>query len=105
MQFNENEFPYETLQQFGLTREMIEDLPVHIINDIGEGRRSPVLPIKVNDEEGNIVKSRARIAFVRTEGNAVDVIFFPEVLEADLSKFNEQEKASLEAGKAIIASV
>lgn len=105
MQFSENEFPYETLQQFGLTRGMIEDLPVHVIDDIGEGRRSPVLPIMVNDEKGGIIRSRARIALVRTEYNAVDVLFYPEILEADLSTFSEQEKENLLSGKAIIASV
>ena len=38
-QFNENEFPYGTLQQFGLTQEMIEDLPTRVLNDLYDGRR------------------------------------------------------------------
>jgi hypothetical protein len=28
MQFTENEIPFQTLDRLGLTREMIEDLPV-----------------------------------------------------------------------------
>lgn len=59
--------PYETLAKFGLTREMIEDLPMHVLEDIGQGRRSPVLPIQVEDENENIIKSHTRFAFVRME--------------------------------------
>ena len=36
-QFNENEFPYGTLQQFGLTQEMIEDLPESVLATIEAG--------------------------------------------------------------------
>ena len=52
----EHEVPYQTLAKYGLTREMIEDLPMHVLEDIGQGRRSPVLPIQVEDENENVVK-------------------------------------------------
>lgn len=105
MQFNENEIPFETLEQFGLTHEMIEDLPVRVINDILEGRRTPVLPIKVTDEDGNAVKRQSRFSLVRKDDGAASVLFFPEVEEAEISKFTEQERSLLEQGKSIIASV
>ena len=105
MHFEENEIPFETLEQFGLTHEMIEDLPVRVINDIVEGRRTPVLPIQVADEQGNIIKSRTRFALVRKDDGNVDVLFYPELEEADLSRFNEQERTLLESGKSIIATV
>lgn len=47
VRFEFEELPYETLSQFGLTREMIEDLPMHILEELSHGRHSPVLPIKV----------------------------------------------------------
>lgn len=105
MQFVESEVPYSTLEQFGLTQEMIEDLPMRVLNDIFEGRRSPVLPLRVLDENGDEIKSRSRFALVRKESGNVDVLFYPELLEADLSKFNEDERAKLEAGKSIIANI
>ena len=105
MQFTENEIPFETLEQFGLTHEMIEDLPMRVINDIVDGRRTPVLPIKVEDENGNIVKSRTRFALVRNDDGKVDVLFYPVLEEADLSRFSEQERVVLESGKSIIATV
>ncbi len=105
IRFNENEIPFQTLEKFGLTHEMIEDLPVRVINDILEGRRSPVLPIKVSDEDGAIVKSRSRFSLVCKEDGQIDVLFYPELQEAELSRFNDQEKIQLEKGKSIISIV
>ena len=38
-QFEFNELPYPTLARFGLTQEMIEDLPLRILKEIGKGSR------------------------------------------------------------------
>lgn len=46
-QFEFNELPYPTLARFGLTQEMIEDLPLRILKEIGKGGYSPVLPMRV----------------------------------------------------------
>ena len=83
----EHEVPYETLAKYGLTREMIEDLPMHALEDIGQGRRSPVLPIQVEDENENVIKSRTRFAFVRMEDGKVDVMFYPQVSDLDFKPF------------------
>ena len=50
VRFEFEELPYDTLSQFGLTQEMIEDLPMQTLEAISHGKHSPVLPIKVNDE-------------------------------------------------------
>lgn len=105
MQFTENEIPFQPLERLGLTREMIEDLPVRITNDILEGRRSPVLPIMVIDQEGNEVKSRSRFKLIRKEDGNVDALFYPEIEKADLRLFSEQNRALLEKGKTIIATI
>ena len=105
MQFTENEIPFQTLDRLGLTREMIDDLPVWVTNDILGGRRSPVLPIMVIDQDGYEVKSRSRFKLIRKEDGNVDALFYPEIEKADLSKFSEQERTLLEKGKCIIASV
>ena len=46
------ELPYPTLARFGLTQEMIEDLPMRVLDEICDGRHSPVLPVRVRDEKG-----------------------------------------------------
>ena len=60
VRFEESEVPYQTLARFGLTQEKIEDLPMWALEDIGQGRRSPLLPIQVNNDEGETLKSRTR---------------------------------------------
>ena len=47
--FEFEEIPFSTLARFGLTQEMIEDLPMHVLDDIYNGRHSPVLPVRVTD--------------------------------------------------------
>ncbi|MCB6635356.1 DUF4099 domain-containing protein, partial [Bacteroides faecis] len=77
VRFEFEELPYETLSQFGLTQEMIEDLPMRILEELSHGRHSPVLPIKVNDDNGNTVTDHSRFAFVRKENGEADVVFYP----------------------------
>lgn len=57
-QFEFNELPYPTLARFGLTQEMIEDLPLCILKEIGKGGYSPVLPMRVTNENGEVIESR-----------------------------------------------
>lgn len=58
------ELPYPTLARFGLTQEMIEDLPMRVLDEICDGRHSPVLPVRVRDEKGELIESRSRFALV-----------------------------------------
>ena len=41
VQIEFDELPFPTLERFGLTREMIEDLPMRVLDDICDGRHSP----------------------------------------------------------------
>ena len=100
--FKEEEMPYEVLETFGLTREMIEDLPLRILQQISNGRRSPVLPIQVKDNQGNIIKSRTRFSLIRNEDGKVDVLFYPQLQQSHLTQFSEDKRSKLLCGKAII---
>ena len=84
VRFEESEVPYQTLARFGLTQEKIEDLPMWALEDIGQGRRSPLLPIQVNNDEGETLKSRTRFALVRMEDGKVDVVFYPQLEKSPL---------------------
>ena len=103
VRFEFEELPYETLSQFGLTREMIEDLPMHILEELSNGRHSPVLPIKVNDDNGNTVTDRSRFAFVRKENGEADVVFYPVLKKSTLEKYSEDQQKQLRSGKVILA--
>lgn len=100
--FDENEMPYGTLERFGLTQEMIEDLPTDVLQNILNGRHSPVLPIYIIADDGEEVKARTRFCLVRTPEGNVDVLFFPKLDEYDFKVFNDQQKQSLLAGKPIM---
>lgn len=103
--FVESEIPYGTLERFGLTQEMIEDLPVDVLQNICNGRRSPVLPIVITAEDGEPERARTRFSLVRTPEGGVDVLFYPKLDEYDLKLFNDQQKQRLLEGKAIIGNL
>ena len=100
--FEESEIPYGTLERFGLTQEMIEDLPIDVLQNIYNGRLSPVLPITITTDDGETETARTRFSLERTPEGGVDVLFYPKLDEYDLNLFNEQQKQRLLEGKAII---
>jgi hypothetical protein len=100
--FSDAEIPYKILQKFGLTQEMIGDLPTHALSQIAEGYCSPVLPIEFTDEQGNTYKSHTRFSLYRTDDNRVDVLFYPQLEQARLDKFSEENRDKLQSNKAVI---
>ena len=105
VRFEFEELPFKTLSQFGLTQEMIEDLPMQSLEDISHGRHSPVLPIKITDENGNLIDERSRFALVRKENGEADVIFYPVLKKSPLEQYTGQQQKQLELGKAILADI
>lgn len=100
--FDENEMPYGILERFGLTQTMIDDLPTDVLQNIYNGRKSPVLPVHITADDGEEVKARTRFSLVRTAEGGVDVLFYPQLDELDLKLFNEQQEKNLVAGKPIV---
>ncbi len=103
-QFSEEEIPYETLKEFGLTREMIEDLPMTVLDDIMVGNVTPVLPIKMKSDDEHSVLAKSRFSLTRlTDG--VGVVFYPVLGNAPIEQFNEQQQTLLKEGKAILTEI
>ena len=98
-----NEVPYGTLEQFGLTQEMVEDLPEDILQEILNGFRSPLLPVVMKDDRGNTVKARARFLLFRNDDDDLDILFYPRMLRCELGDYTEEEQAQLHEGKVIIS--
>ena len=94
-QFHPSEIPYGTLAKFGLTQDMIEDLPQTVPENIPGGRRSPVLPIQMTDDEGNVIKARTRFALVRLDGNDVEIMFYPQLANGNLDRFTPEAQKAL----------
>lgn len=102
-EFNEDQVPYGLLGQFGLTREMVEDLPEAPYRDIMNGLLSPVLPISVKDDAGNTISARTRFRLVRQESGQVDVLFYPRFTRCEMDSYSEAEQLELRAGRVILS--
>lgn len=103
--FSESEIPYDKLARFGLTQEMIDDLPQVIMQRLLASRETPMLPIVTENQNGNKVLSEARIALVRIDDGTVGVAFSPKWETSDLSEFQESQQRTLLAGKVILVDV
>lgn len=74
---NSSEIPYRVLEAFGLTKNMIDDLPMDVLSEILSGLRSPVLPVEVTGENGERIRSKARFSLIYAKDGRVDVVFHP----------------------------
>ncbi len=100
------EIPYGILARFGLTSNMIDDLPKSVLDDIQEGKASPVLPISVKDDNGERIRSHTRLTLIRQEDGNVDVLFYPCLEKAPLEEFGlEQQKSILSGGNAVLVDM
>lgn len=75
--FREEEIPYEVLEKFGLTKNMVSDLPMDVLSQVLAGQLSPALPIEVKRPDGEKICSRARFSLILTDDGQVDVVFHP----------------------------
>lgn len=101
--FHRDEYPFDILGEFGLTENMIYDLPDYIHDRIEMGGMSPLLPISIKQPFG-FTHCYAKFCLVEVE-DGVDVMFAPKLKEIDLSNFLKQEREMLLAGKVIVSEV
>ena len=103
--FTEQEIPYETLEKFGLTQEMIDDLPGNVKQKLLSSRWTPVLPIITEDDFGEKHKASARIKLERLSDGSVDVAFAPYCGFDNIGSYDEDQQEKLRNGEVIIAEV
>ena len=101
--FHREEYPLETLNEFGLSPEMVYDLPNFVHETLEMGGKSPLLPILIPQPFG-VTRCYAKFQLVRLDGG-VDLLFSPKLKAIDLSQFSEGEQDMLFDGKAIVADV
>ncbi len=103
--FTEQEIPYEILEQFGLTEEMIDDLPLIVKNRLMSGKNTPVLPIITVNEIGNKVQTSAKLSLIRKKDGTIDVMFVPMWDSYDLDDFEEEARQIVLAGNVTTSNV
>ena len=96
--FSHEEIPYGILQKFGLSQEMIDDLPGNVMHRFLNSRPTPVLPVITENAEGQKIKSFARISLIRLGDGTVDACFAPQWEDEDLSKFTPEQQEILKNG-------
>ncbi len=102
--FRLNEIPFAVLERVGLTQEMVEDLPERVLEAICEGRRSPLLPIRVHGAgDGPDVMLRARFRLRRDPDGNVSVWFLPQSGGMPLGGPGGGDAAALDGGLAVLA--
>lgn len=101
--FHRDEYPFDILGEFGLTENMIYDLPDYIHDHMEMGGLSPLLPISIKQPFG-CTRCYARFCLVEVE-DGIDVMFSPKLKEADLSNFLKQDRQLLMEGNAIVSEV
>lgn len=101
--FYREEYPLDILEEYGLTEEMIYDLPDFVHETLEMGGKSPLLPIKVQLPYGH-AHAFAKFRLTETE-EGIDVLFSPKLNSADLSQFSEKEQSLLQEGRVIVAEV
>ena len=94
--FQDSEIPYELLASFGLTQEMVEDLPMKVLEQLLSGQRT----ISIQDSEGKAGNYLARLSLVRAE-DGIDIMLMPYKESTLLEKFGEQQQSILKNGSAL----
>ena len=101
--FYREDYPLDILGEFGLTEEMIYDLPDFVHETIERGGKSPLLPISIEQPFG-VTRGYAKFSLVDTE-EGIDVVFYPRFKQANLAVFGEEQKNALMEGKVIVADI
>ena len=75
--FHREDYPLDILAEFGLTEEMIYDLPEFVHETLERGGKSPLLPICVEQPFG-VTHAYAKFCLIETE-EGLDVMFSPKL--------------------------
>lgn len=101
--FNNNEIPFLTLSRFGLTRDMIEDLPEREQECMLEGRATSALPVKVTLSDGSTVSATARLSLLRTDSGEVKVMFYPRLVKEEVENYSTEDRKALQEGNTLLS--
>lgn len=99
--FTKQEIPYDILDDFGLTKQMIDDLPQSVLQKLLTGRSTPPLPVKSMTQDGEVSNAVTKISLVRKPDGEIDVFFTPRMELLDLDKFPELTAENLKKGTVV----
>lgn len=101
--FSRHEIPYKTLEKYGLTKTMIDDLPKSVMQKLLTSRKTPVMPVISQKIDGTRENWPAQISLKRTPNGIVDVYFAPVFESNDLGQYPAKVQDSLRAGMVVLS--
>ena len=101
--FHREEYPFDILAEFGLSEEMIYDLPDYVHTIIEMGGKSPLLPIAIEQPFG-VTRAYAKFCLLETE-DGLDVLFTPKLKQVNLEAFTKSDQKRLLEGKVIVTDI
>jgi hypothetical protein len=101
--FHREEYPFDILADFGLSEEMIYDLPDYVHTIIEMGGKSPLLPIAIEQPFG-VTRAYAKFCLLETE-DGLDVLFTPKLKQVNLEAFTKSDQKRLLEGKVIVTDI
>lgn len=101
--FHRDEYPFDVLAEFGLSEEMIYDLPDFVHTIIEMGGKSPLLPIAIEQPFG-VTRAYAKFCLIETE-DGLDVLFTPKLKQVNLEAFTKSDQKRLLDGKVIVTDI
>lgn len=97
--FTEQEIPYEQLAAFGLSQEMIDDLPQSVMTRLLSSHETPLLPLKTKTTDGEDVDGYAKILLVRSSDGQVNPMFISRWESDELDNYTPEQQQILKEGK------
>lgn len=95
--FSMGDIPYDILQEYGISQQMVDDLPEEVIDDLLAGKRTPPLPVMRKLKSGKAFRGKASLVLVNT-GEGVNVMFIFRWEGDSLDSYNNDIQNALRGG-------
>lgn len=101
--FLEHEIPYKMLEELGISKRNVLDMPKELIEPLVNGRITPLISTRYKAENGRVVEMPMKLQLFRDDKGEVNLMTYQvhKRLEKGQFRLNEQELQRLKAGEAI----
>ena len=101
--FLENEIPYRMLEELGISKKNVLDMPKDLIEPLVNGRITPLILAKYQAENGKVVEMPMKLQLFREENGEVNLMTYQmrKTLEKGNLRLSEQEQNRLKEGETL----
>jgi len=100
--FTEKEIPYNKLEEYGLTHQMVDDFPQNVMRKLLNGGFTPILPLSMKTDADQY-DLMARIALRRGQSGEINVLLKTKIEPGSINLYPEEQQEALKKGKVIMA--